>query len=92
MSALHRAAGSLGGQTTLLLHGHEFFSTIGSLGGRESINKGGSPNGGLAVLAKYGAGYFSTIGKLGGRPSWQQELERDKALRDKARKRNGRRG
>jgi hypothetical protein len=60
------------------------------MGGKGSTNKGGSPNGGLAVLAKYGVDYFSQIGKRGGRPTWQQELERDKALRDKARKRNGR--
>jgi general stress protein YciG len=92
MSALHRLAGSLGGQTTLLRHGAAFFSTIGSLGGRESTNKGGSPNGGLAVLAKYGVDYFSQIGKRGGRPTWREELERDKALREQVRKRNGRRG
>jgi len=57
MSALHRVAGSKGGQETLRLYGVEFFAAIGASGGR---------------------------------PSWQEELERDKALRDKARKRNGR--
>ena len=57
MSALHRAAGSKGGQETMRLYGVEFFAQCGSEGGR---------------------------------PSWQKELERDKALRDKARKRSGR--
>jgi len=57
MSALHRLAGSKGGQETLRLYGVEFFAQCGSEGGR---------------------------------PTWQQELERDKALREQARKRNGR--
>jgi len=47
--------------------------------------------GGQALVKKYGRDEMVRRGKLGGRPSWQQELERDKALRAQARKRNGRR-
>ena len=57
MSALHRLAGSKGGQETMRLYGVEFFAAIGSTGGRLT---------------------------------WREELERDKALREQARKRNGR--
>jgi hypothetical protein len=58
MSALHRLAGSKGGQETKRLYGEWNF--------------------------------FAACGAEGGRPTWQQELERDKGLREQAKKRNGR--
>jgi hypothetical protein len=46
--------------------------------------------GGAETMRLYGIEFFAAIGASGGRPTWQQELERDKALREQARKRNGR--
>ena len=36
--------------------------------------------GGLATKAKYGREHYSALGKLGGRPTWQEALEKAKAL------------
>lgn len=47
--------------------------------------------GGAETMRLYGVEFFAAIGAEGGRPSWREELERDKALREQARKRNGRR-
>lgn len=48
--------------------------------------------GGRVTASRNDHRHYVEIGKLGGRPTWREELEKDRLLREEARKRNGRRG